>query len=137
VREAPSVQLCDRRGKLGANVTAETPFRRSSLPPLTVIISVAVISVIGAVAVMPTEFGRWAPVLPLFRLTVVVAGLVLPAKLILSASLILSALSVVRVHCVIEVANNVVKALSGSWMGSGNCQDQCDSSRGAKQSRTR
>jgi hypothetical protein len=75
---------------------------------LTVTVSVTVISLIGAVPVISAEFGRRAPVLFLFRPTVS------------PENLILAALSVVGADCVIEIANDIVEALSGSWMCSGN-----------------
>jgi hypothetical protein len=69
---------------------------------LTVTASVTVISLIGAVPVISTEFGGRAPVLSLFRPTVS------------SANLALAALPVVGSDCVIEIANDVVVALNGS-----------------------
>jgi hypothetical protein len=69
---------------------------------LTVTASVTVISLMGAVPVISTEFGGWAPVLFLFRPTV------------FAANLVLAALRVVGADCVIEIANDVVVALNGS-----------------------
>jgi hypothetical protein len=69
---------------------------------LTVIASVTVISVIGAVPAKSTEFGGWAPVLSIFRPTVS------------APNLVLAALRVVGADCVIEIANDVVVALNGS-----------------------
>jgi hypothetical protein len=66
---------------------------------LTVTASVTVISLIGAVPVISTEFGGRAPVLSLFRRTV-------------SANLVLTALPVVGADCVVEIANGVVVALN-------------------------
>jgi hypothetical protein len=66
---------------------------------LTATASVTIISVIGAVPVIPTEFGGRAPVLSLFRRTV-------------SANLVLTALPVVGADCVVEIANGVVVALN-------------------------
>jgi hypothetical protein len=54
------------------------------------------------------------PVLSLLRPTVSAAGLILPADLMLATGLILATLSVVWVHRVIEIANDVVDALCGS-----------------------
>jgi hypothetical protein len=50
----------------------------------------------------------------------------------LATGLILATLSVVWVHRVIEVANDVVEALGGSRMCNWNCGHQCDGSSGAK-----
>jgi hypothetical protein len=69
---------------------------------LTVTASVTLISLILAVPVISTEFGGRAPVLSLFRPTILVANLVL------------AALPVVGADCVIEIANDVVVALNGS-----------------------
>ena len=69
---------------------------------LTVTASVTVISLIGAVPVICTEFGGRAPVLFLFRPTV------------FAANLVLGALRVVGADCVIEIANDVAVALNGS-----------------------
>jgi hypothetical protein len=71
-------------------------------------VSVTVISLIGAVPVIFAEFGRRPPVLSLFRPTVSAEGLILAAP------------SVVGADRVIGIANDVVEALSGSWMCSGN-----------------
>jgi hypothetical protein len=73
------------------------------------------------------------PVLSLLRPTVSAAGLILPADLMLATGLILATLSVVWVHRVIEVANDVVEALGGSRMCNWNCGHQCDGSSGAKE----
>ena len=75
---------------------------------LTVTAPVIVISLIGAVPMISAELGGRAPVLSLLR----------PA--ISAANVILAALSVAGFDCVIEIANDVVEALSGSWMCSGN-----------------
>ena len=66
------------------------------------------ISLIGDVPAISTKFGGRAPVLSLFRPTVS------------ATNLILAALRVVGADCVIEIANDVVVALSGSWMCGGN-----------------
>ena len=69
---------------------------------LTVIASVTVICLIGAVPVKSTEFGGRAPLLSLFRPTVS------------AANRVLAALRVIGADCVIEIANDVVVALNGS-----------------------
>jgi hypothetical protein len=60
-------------------------------------------------------------VLFLPRPTLSAAGLIRPTGLILAAGLILTTLSVAWVHCVIEIANDVVEALRGSGMCNWNC----------------
>ena len=73
---------------------------------LTATASVTVISLIGAVPVISTEFGRrYCPTVS-------------------AAKVILGALRVVGADCVIEIANDVVVALSGSWMCGGNQAQQ-------------
>jgi hypothetical protein len=109
------------------------------LPTLTVITAVTVISLIATVPVIFTGFGCRAiapPVLPILRPTLSVTGLILPTDLILSAGLILATLNIVWVHCVIEVANDVVEALRGSRMCNWNCGHHYDRSSGAEQSST-
>jgi hypothetical protein len=81
------------------------PRAEGSLVTLTVTAPVTVISLIGAVPAISAEVGCRAPVLSLSRPTV---------------SAILAALSVVGDDYVIEIANDVIEALSGSWMRGGN-----------------
>ena len=76
---------------------------------LTATASVIVIPLIGGVPVISTEFGGRAPVLSFFGPTVS------------AAKLILATLRVLGVECVIEIENDIVVALSESWMCSGNC----------------
>lgn len=59
---------------------------------LTVTASVTVISLIGAVPVISTEFGGRAPVLSLFRPTVSAANLVLAALPVVGVDYLLSRL---------------------------------------------
>jgi hypothetical protein len=116
------------------------------LPTLTIVAAVTVISSIATVPVIFTRFGRRAipvPVLSLLRPTVSAAGLILPADLmlamdlILATGLILATLSVVWVHRVIEIADDVVDALCGSRMCNWNRGHQYNGSSSAKQSSTR
>jgi len=77
-----------------------------------------------------------APVLFLLRPTLSAMGPILPMDLILATGLILATLSVVWVHRVIEIANDVVDALCGSRMCNWNRGHQYNCSSSAKQSST-
>jgi hypothetical protein len=80
------------------------------LSPLIGIAAVPVISLIAAVPIIFTGFGCRpvaVPVLSLLRPTLSAAGLILPM------------LSVVWVHCVIEVANDVVDACAEAGCATG------------------
>jgi hypothetical protein len=87
---------------------------------LTVIASVTVVSLIGAVPVISAEFGHRAPVLPLFRPTILAAGLILPT------------LNVAGVHGLIEGANDSIDALRGGRMRNCDWSYQYDHANGAK-----
>ena len=124
----------------GPSLISDQPARsgriEGRLPPLIVLPAVPVISSIAAVPIIFAEFGSPAmAVLVLFlpRPTLSAAGLIRPTGLILAAGLILTTLSVVWVHCVIEIANDVVEALRGSGMCNWNCSHKYDGSSGAKQ----
>ena len=77
-----------------------------------------------------------APVLFLLRPTLSAMGPILPMDLILATGLILATLSVVWVHRVIEIANDVVDALCGSRKCNWNRGHQYNGSSSAKQSST-
>lgn len=89
---------------------------------LTVIASVTVVPLIGAIPVISVEFGRRASVLPLFRPT------------ILAAALVALTLSVAAVDGLIEGANDFIEALRGGRIRSWHCGYQHDGAKTAKTS---